>query len=238
LRQPDDRLSAEQQQLIIEYLPIVRFITRHIHERLPQQVAFEDLYSAGVVGLMDALGKFDPAKQVKFRSYAQFRIRSAILDSLRTLDWSRAANNLEAGNEMRIGLYQQPLGELKSPEIGTLRARQWENSREEKLVDPPNRPDDDPLVRCLHAEMRELLTEAIRHLPERERMVMTLYYYEEMTMKEVGIILGVMQARVSQIHASAVLHLRARLADPADRRATLCHPEVEGSAVHSTSNWR
>ena len=85
---PGDLLTAEQEQLMIEHLPIVRFIARRIHERLPQHVPIEDLYSAGVVGLLDAFGKFDPSKQVQFRSYAQFRIRGAILDSLRTLDWS------------------------------------------------------------------------------------------------------------------------------------------------------
>ena len=255
LRQHDNDLTAEQEQLMIEHLPIVRLVARRIHERLPQHVPFEDLYSAGVVGLMDALNKFEPAKQVKFRSYAQFRIRGAILDTLRSLDWSsrglrrngraieqaiqtltaqlgRAPSELEIGNELRIDLesYQQLLGELKNLEIGTLHAQRWEDSGEEELVYLPNRPDDDPLFRYLHVEMRERLTEAIDHLPERERLVMTLYYYEEMTMKEVGIILGVQQARVSQIHASAVLRLRARLTDPANRQEPANNPRARNPA--------
>ena len=81
-------LTSEQERVLLEHLPIVRFLARRIHERLPQHVDIEDLVSAGVVGLMDAFSKFDPAKKVQFRSYAQFRIRGAILDSLRTLDWS------------------------------------------------------------------------------------------------------------------------------------------------------
>ncbi|MGC2480891.1 MAG: sigma-70 family RNA polymerase sigma factor, partial [Candidatus Sulfotelmatobacter sp.] len=81
-------LNDEQERLLLEHLPIVRFLARRIHERLPQHVDIEDLVSAGVVGLMDAFSKFDPTKKVQFRSYAQFRIRGAILDSLRTLDWS------------------------------------------------------------------------------------------------------------------------------------------------------
>ena len=81
-------LTAEQERVLLEHLPIVRFLARRIHERLPQHVDIEDLVSAGVVGLMDAFAKFDPEKKVQFRSYAQFRIRGAILDSLRTLDWS------------------------------------------------------------------------------------------------------------------------------------------------------
>jgi RNA polymerase sigma factor for flagellar operon FliA len=234
---------------MIEHLPIVRFVARRIHERLPQHVPFEDLYSAGVVGLMDALGKFDRSKHIKFRGYAQFRIRDAILDTLRSLDWSsrglrrngrateqaiqtltaelgRAPSDLEIGNELRVDLesYQQLLAELKNLEIGTLHAKRWEDSGEEELVCLPNRPEDDPLFRYLHVEMRERLTEAIEHLPERERLVLTLYYYEEMTMKEIGIILGVQQARVSQIHASAVLHLRARLTDPAQRESQRTTP--------------
>jgi RNA polymerase sigma factor for flagellar operon FliA len=245
----------EQEQLMTEHLPLVRFVARRIHERLPQHIPFEDIYGAGVVGLMDALDKFDSSKHVKFRSYAQFRIRSAILDSLRSLDWSsrglrrngwaieqaiqtltaqlgRAPSELEIGNELRIDLesYQQLLGELKSLEIGTLHTKRWEDSGEEELVYLPNRPEDDPLFRCLHAEMRERLTEAIDNLPERERLVMTLYYYEEMTMKEIGIILGVLQARVSQIHASAVLHLRARLTDPANRREPTHNPRARSPA--------
>ena len=105
------------------------------------------------------------------------------------------------------------LGELKGLEIGTLHSERSEDSGEEELVYLPNRPEDDPLFRYLHAEMRDRLTSAISELPERERLVMTLYYYEETTMKEIGLILGVVESRISQIHASAVLHLRARLAD-------------------------
>jgi RNA polymerase sigma factor for flagellar operon FliA len=250
---PGDRLTAEQEKVMIEHLPIVRFIARRIHERLPQHVPIEDLYSAGVVGLLDAFSKFDPSKQVQFRSYAQFRIRGAILDNLRTLDWSprelrrkgraieqaiqtltaqfgRAPNDLEIAAQLHIDLaaYQQLLGELKGLEIGTLHSERSEDSGEEELVYLPNRPEDDPLFRFLHAEMRERLTEAISDLPERERLVMTLYYYEETTMKEIGLILGVVESRISQIHASAVLHLRARLADFAARKA----PSISSSASH------
>jgi RNA polymerase sigma factor FliA len=240
-----DLLTAEQEKLMIEHLPIVRFIARRIHERLPQHVPIEDLYSAGVVGLLDAFSKFDPSKQVQFRSYAQFRIRGAILDNLRTLDWSprelrrkgraieqaiqtlmaqfgRAPTDLEIAAQMHIDLatYQQLLGELKGLEIGTLHSERSEDSGEEELVYLPNRPEDDPLFRYLQSEMRERLIEAIGDLPERERLVMTLYYYEETTMKEIGLILGVVESRISQIHASAVLHLRARLADFAARQET------------------
>jgi RNA polymerase sigma factor for flagellar operon FliA len=237
-------LTGEQERILLEHLPIVRFLARRIHERLPQHVDIEDLVSAGVVGLMDAFSKFDPAKKVQFRSYAQFRIRGAILDSLRTLDWSprelrrkgraveeairvltarlgRPPGEAEVAQEMELGLeeYQQLLGDLKGLEIGTLHIERNEDSGEEELAYVPGRPEEDPLFRCLRGELEERLADAIAHLPDRERLVMNLYYYEEMTMREIGLALGVVESRVSQVHASAVAHLRAALKDLAVRGA-------------------
>jgi RNA polymerase sigma factor for flagellar operon FliA len=122
---------------------------------------------------------------------------------------------------MGLGLeeYQQLLGDLKSLEIGTLHMERNEDSGEEELAYVPGRPDEDPLFRCLRGEMEDRLAEAIVHLPDRERLVMTLYYYEEMTMREIGLALGVVESRVSQVHASAVMHLRAALKDLAARGA-------------------
>ena len=237
-------LTPEQERILLEHLPIVRFLARRIHERLPQHVDIEDLVSAGVVGLMDAFSKFDPAKKVQFRSYAQFRIRGAILDSLRTLDWSprelrrkgraveeairvltqrmgRAPGEVEIAAEMTLSLeeYQQLLGDLKGLEIGTLHMERNEDSGEEELAYIPGRPEDDPLFHCLRGELENRLTEAISNLPDRERLVMTLYYYEEMTMREIGLALGVVESRISQVHASAVAHLRAALKDLTSRGA-------------------
>ncbi len=237
-------LTPEQERVLLEHLPIVRFLARRIHERLPQHVDIEDMVSAGVVGLMDAFAKFDPAKKVQFRSYAQFRIRGAILDSLRTLDWSprelrrkgraveeairvlmarmgHAPGEAEVAAEMALKLedYQQLLGDLKGLEIGTLHMERNEDSGEEDLAYVPGRPEDDPLFLCLRGELEDRLSEAIANLPDRERLVMTLYYYEEMTMREIGLALGVVESRVSQVHASAVVHLRAALKDLAARGA-------------------
>jgi RNA polymerase sigma factor FliA len=231
-------MSGEEERLLLEHLPIVRFLARRIHERLPQHVEMEDLVSAGVVGLMDAFTKFDPRKKVQFRSYAQFRIRGAILDSLRTLDWSprelrrkgraveeairvltarlgRAPDEMEIAAELDVSLdqYQALLGNLKGLEIGTLHAEHNEDSGEEELAYVPGQPEDDPLFRCLRGELKERLADSIERLPERERLVMTLYYYEELTMREIGLALGVVESRISQIHASAVVHLRAALSD-------------------------
>ncbi|MDP9052623.1 MAG: FliA/WhiG family RNA polymerase sigma factor [Acidobacteriota bacterium] len=229
--------AAERDQMLIEHLPTVRYLARRIHERLPQHVELDDLISAGVVGLIDAFSKFDHTKKVQFKSYAQFRIRGAILDSLRTLDWSprelrrkgraveeairsvtqkvgRVPTEHEIAREMDLGLpeYQQLLGELKGLEIGSLHMERTEDSGDEELAYIPGSPEDDPLFRCLQGEMKQRLADAIEELPEKERMVLTLYYYEELTMKEIGLTLGVVESRVSQIHSSAVVRLRAALA--------------------------
>ncbi len=210
-------LTVEQERVLLEHLPIVRFLARRIHERLPQHVDIEDMVSAGVVGLMDAFIKFDPAKKVQFRSYAQFRIRGAILDSLRTMDWSprelrrkgraveeairvlmarkgHAPGEAEIAAELTLELedYQQLLGDLKGLEIGTLHMVRNEDSGEEELAYVPSRPEEDPLFLCLRGELEDRLTDAIANLPDRERLVMTLYYYEEMTMREIGLALGVL----------------------------------------------
>jgi RNA polymerase sigma factor for flagellar operon FliA len=237
-------MTAEQERVLLEHLPVVRFLARRIHERLPQHVDIEDLVSAGVVGLLDAFAKFDPEKKVQFRSYAQFRIRGAILDSLRTLDWSprelrrkgraveeairvltarmgRPPHENEVAQEMDLSLdeYQQLLGDLKGLEIGTLHMERNEDSGEEELAYVPGNPEEDPLFRCLRGELEDRLTDAIQNLPDRERLVMTLYYFEEMTMREIGLALGVVESRVSQVHASAVVHLRSALKDLAAKGA-------------------
>lgn len=232
-----DGTAGDRDILLMEHLPTVRYIARRIHERLPQHVDLDDLVSAGVVGLIDALSKFDYSKKVQFKSYAQFRIRGAILDSLRTLDWSprelrrkgraveeairaltqrlhRAPTEQEIAAEMKLtlGEYQQLLGDLKGLEIGSLHMERSEDSGDEELAYIPGSPEEDPLFRCLKGEMKQRLVDAIDELPEKERMVLTLYYYEELTMREIGLTLGVVESRVSQIHSSAVLRLRTALA--------------------------
>jgi len=240
----NDTVDLERERMLLEHLPTVRYIARRIHERLPQHVELDDLVSAGVVGLIDAFSKFDHTKKVQFKSYAQFRIRGAILDSLRTLDWSprelrrkgraveeairaltqrlgRAPAEQEIATDLGLELteYQQLLGDLKGLEIGSLHVERTEDSGDEELAYIPGSPEDDPLFRCLQSEMRERLAGAIDGLPEKERLVLTLYHYEGLTMKEIGQMLGVVESRVSQIHSSAVIRLRAALGEFAGRKA-------------------
>lgn len=237
--------AAEREQLLVEHLPTVRYLARRIHERLPQHVELDDLISAGMVGLIDAFSKFDHSKKVQFKSYAQFRVRGAILDSLRTLDWSprelrrkgraveeairalkqrlgKAPAEQEIAAEMGVSLgdYQILLGDLKGLEIGSLHMERSEESGDDELAYVPGAPQDDPLFRCLKGEMKQRLADAIEELPEKERLVLTLYYFEELTMKEIGLTLGVVESRVSQIHSSAVVRLRSALASLRPRGAT------------------
>ncbi len=231
--------EEECQRLLAEHLPEVRYIARRIHERLPRQMPFEDLVNAGVVGLIDALHKYDKGKHVLFGSYAKFRIRGAILDSLRASDWSprdlrcqsrrleeahdklrldlgRHASEPELAGEMNITLaaLQKLLGQISSLEIGSLRRFSPDSGKEEDLCESlPDERDESPLAQFLNSEMRELLARATAELPEKERHVLVLYYFEELTMKEVGMVLGIGESRVSQIHSVAVMRLRARMTE-------------------------
>jgi RNA polymerase sigma factor for flagellar operon FliA len=221
----------------MEQLPHVRYIARRIHERLPKHVPLEDLIHAGVIGLIDAIHKFDERKHVQFSSYAKFRIRGAILDSLREMDWSpralrrkartideaytrvstllgRAPSEAELAKELGMELhdFQLLLGELRGLEVGSLRVESQRDGSEEDLCEYlPGAPEETPYFRCLQSEMKQLLARLISELPERDRQVVTLYYFEELTMKEVGEVLGIGESRVSQIHSMAVLRLRARM---------------------------
>jgi RNA polymerase sigma factor for flagellar operon FliA len=218
---------------------MVRFVAQRIHRRLPQHIEFDDLYSAGLVGLMQASAKFDPSKKIKFASFANFRVRGAILDSLRISDWAprelrqkgraiqqairtltlrlgRSPGEDEIAIELKISLdaYQHLLGDLDGLEVGTLHREREDGSGDEEVVYIPGRPEDDPLFRCLQADMTTRLTTAIQDLPDLERQVTALYYYEEMNMREIGLALDMNPIRVLRIRTSAVLHLRAALTNP------------------------
>ncbi|HEV2469738.1 MAG TPA: FliA/WhiG family RNA polymerase sigma factor [Candidatus Sulfotelmatobacter sp.] len=233
----EDPTREERDRILLEQLPQVRYLARRIHERLPRHVPLEDLVHAGVIGLIDALNKFDSSKHVQFGSYAKFRIRGAILDSLREMDWgprelrrkarkveevhrklslelSRAPTENEMAAELNMSLteFQHLLGELDSLEVGSLRVQSpWDGKEEDLCEYLPNAPEDTPFFRCLHSEMKDLLAKVIAELPDKEQQVLMLYYFEELTMKEVGAVLGIGESRVSQIHSLAVVRLRSRL---------------------------
>ena len=222
--------------LLLETLPAVRFIARRIHDRLPASVELDHLISAGTVGLMDALNKFDPSKGIQFKTYAQFRVKGAILDSLRELDWGsralrrkarevedahirlraklgRAASEQEIADELSMALenYQLLLGDLKGLEIGSLHFADDEDGRTEDVSDKVADLGPTPFDCFESIQQKQLLGKWIDELPERERQVLSLYYYEELPMREIGALLGVVESRVSQLHTSAVARLRSRI---------------------------
>ena len=229
--------EAQREKLLLEHLPQVRYIARRIHDRVPPQVLLEDLVHAGILGLMDAVKKYDPSKNVQLKHYAEFRIRGAILDSLRQVDWSprtlrRQARRMEQAisdckarfgrdptepeiaAELNVTLesLQHLLGDLRGLDIGSLQAEANEpGAGEDALQISAGVDEEDPYHQTLRSEMTALLAKAVGELPAREREVLALYHYEELTMKEVGAVLGIGESRVSQIHTTALLRLRVRL---------------------------
>lgn len=233
--QTSSSADVERERLLIENIPDVRYIARRIHDRLPAHVPFEDLVHAGILGLIDAVDKFDPRKNVLLKSYARFRIQGAILDSLRKMDWSprnlrRQARRIEEATrdlaselgrsasepeiaarlEMPLVDFQQLLGELRGLDLGNLQVRA-EDGSEEEIDGQATRAEDDPFNVTLRGEVRSILADAISGLEEKERQVLGLYYLEQLTMKEVGMIINIGESRVSQIHTGALIRLRARL---------------------------
>jgi len=252
--------------VLMERLPQVHSIARRIHDRLPPHVQLGDLIDAGVVGLLEALQNYDPSKHVELKTFAKFRIRGAILDNLRELDWSprplrRKARLLEDAHQrlrhrlgrpatepelaaelgLSLGSLQRLLGDLRGLDLASLQAELAEG-RGEAGASLGRAPaaHEDPYSQCLRAELRGLLTLALGDLSPRERQVLALYYYEELTMQEVGEVLGVAEARISQMHSAALVRLRARMRQLLDR--SVAPPAVAGPwppdlpAVHRRSN--
>jgi len=229
---------AERDELVLSQLTLVRFIARSIHQRLPGFIPFEDLVHFGVLGLLQATQNYDSTKNVPFTSFAQFRIRGAILDSLRKSDCaSRRVRDTQkklntAFDQLSLRLGRLPTEEEVAHEVGldvaNLR-RVAEVLRSVESVDRSHRfgndcmetrdliesapadPGENPFVQCLRSEMRQQLTEAISNLSPRERQIVSLYYGEQRTMREIASVLGLKESRISKIHCSVIARLRAYL---------------------------
>ncbi len=229
--------ASDRERILLEHLPLVRMVAYRILERLPQQVEFDDLVSAGVMGLIDAYNKFDPSKKVLFRSYAAVRIRGAILDSLRGMDWAprelrRKAREIEETTQrliqrmgrkpqqsevaaelgMAFASFQKLLTTVKGLEIGSLQGTYSGGHAEEEMVCVETAPEDNPLHRYMRSERAANLSAVVAELPEREQRVLQMYYVEEMTLKEIGLALGMVESRVSQIRTAVIEGLRVRMA--------------------------
>lgn len=215
-------------QAVLEHLPLVRAIAVRVHENLPVHVDLDDLVHAGVMGLMEAASKFDPEKAVSFPAYAKHRIKGAILDSLRQLDWAsrdlrrrhkqvealtrdltaelqRAPTEEEMAERMGVGLarWRQMLLDLRN--VGLVSASSRPQDQEElPAPDFPALPDSRPDNICTRRQAREKLTVAMSVLPQRYQKVVKLYYAGDLTMKEIGVEMGINESRVSQIHKAAL----------------------------------
>lgn len=222
--------------MAVKLVSLVKRVAFEMRDHLPAHVEVDDLVGAGVLGLLDAVRKFDPDKRVKIETYARHRIRGAILDSLRSLDTAsrdlrrknktaekvyreleaklgRAADDGEIAKALGISLkkWYRTVQELQAMGVDWLRPMQAvevEQPDEESLVAENQETQFDL---CYRRERREILARAMARLSERERAVISLYYREEMTMKEIGTLLGIDESRVSQLHSAAIVHLRNRV---------------------------
>jgi RNA polymerase sigma factor for flagellar operon FliA len=226
---------ARRDRVVLEHVPLVKAIAVRVHENLPVHVDLDDLVHAGILGLFDAASKFNPEKQVVFSSYAKHRIKGAILDSLRQLDWAsrdmrRRHKQVEAATrDLAAELQRNPTEQEVAQKLG-MDAERWRTMmidlRNVGLIsastrgnegddlpapDFPSKPETHPDSICAREQLRSVLGVAMKTLPERYQKVVLLYYTNEMTMKEIGGILGINESRVSQIHKSALEKMQVAL---------------------------
>jgi RNA polymerase sigma factor for flagellar operon FliA len=233
-----------RERLILHYSPLVKFVAGRVGSGLPQNIEQADLVSYGIFGLIDAIEKFDPARGFKFETYAIARIKGAIIDELRSIDWvprsvrAKARAIERAYSKLESGLRRTPDDPELARELGIDEAElaEWlsqisfvglvaldeillagEQPGSSTVGDMVIDPQHDPVAAFEVDEMKHLLADAINRVPDRERLVLTLYYYEGLTLSEIGDVLGVTESRVCQIHTKAILQLRARFLEPQRR---------------------
>jgi RNA polymerase sigma factor for flagellar operon FliA len=224
---------VDREQLILEHLPQVKLIARRIHERLPVSVSLDDLISTGVLGLIAAIDRYDPTQDVKLKTYAEYKIRGAILDSLRDLDWAprqqrkraklieSAISKLEqqlqrhpteeeiAGHlEISIEEYQEWLGDARSLTIGSLENAGTEEEGRNLLRYIADSDEAWPSQILERSELERLLAKAIDRMPGIEKTVLSLYYFEELTLREIAQVAGLHESRISQLKTQAIMRLR------------------------------
>jgi RNA polymerase sigma factor for flagellar operon FliA len=225
----------KQSELLTQYMPLVRRQALTLQVRLPASIELDDLIQAGMVGLLEALGRFDATQGATFATFASQRIRGAMVDELRTRDWlprsvrrsARAVDSAVRHLEQQLGRAPEENEIARHLEMPLVEYQQLLNDTNsgqllpfEELVAEGSEPvsnelGDSPFEQLLDGQQRQTLIDAIEALPEREKLLMALYYQEELNLKEVGAVLGVTESRVSQLHSQAVSRLRARLHDSA-----------------------
>ena len=236
----DEIPPSLKEEVILEHTPLVRYIVNRIAVRLPSHIDLDDLQSTGVIGLMDAIDKYDPEKNCKFKTYAEFRIKGAILDQLRALDWvPRSVRQRSRKLESAYGELEQELGRAATEEevaeamglemdkfhtlVNQVRGISMINLEEVRgtnadgdsagtfsdVIEDVN--SENPFDSMKLLESKSLISDTIGSMPEKERLVVSLYYYEDLNMKEIGNVLGITESRVCQIHTKAVGRLRSKL---------------------------
>ena len=238
--------SDLKEQIVLEHTPLIRYIVNRIAVRLPSHIDLDDLHNTGVIGLMDAIEKYDPEKNCKFKTYAEFRIKGAILDQLRSLDWvprsvrqksrkleraygeveqrlGRAASEDEVADSLGLQLdkFHQLINQVRGISLVNLeeiRGGGQDGDRNGSYADIVEDPtSENPFASFKLTETKTVIADTIAVLPEKERLVISLYYYEDLNMKEIGNILGITESRVCQIHTKSVLRLRSKLKGTLDR---------------------
>ena len=234
-RYQETAAEAARDQIVLEHLSLVKAIAVRVHENLPVHVDLDDLVHAGVLGLFDAAVKYNPGKRVVFQSYAKHRIKGAILDSLRQLDWAsrdlrkrqkqldaatrdltarlgRTPTELEIAESLGVGLERWRRIALELKNLGLLSASSLRADPDNTApVELPAAPDSQPDRICARRQLRSVLAIAMKELPARYQKVVFLYYTNELTMREIGEVLGVNESRVSQIHKIALEKMAATL---------------------------
>lgn len=225
--------QQEREQLILAHLPQVKLIARRIHERLPDSVSLDDLVSTGIVGLISAIDRYDAAHNVKLKTYAEYKIRGAILDSLRGLDWAprqqrrkskqiesaissleqqlhRAPTEEEIASELGVSLeeYHEWLVEVRGLNVGSLETNAPEEGGKDLLKFISGSEEEWPSHVVERRELERVLAEGIAKMPQIERTVLGLYYQEEMTLREISRIVKLHESRVSQLKSQAIMRLR------------------------------
>jgi len=233
---PSETSEARRERLILEQLPQVHLIARRIHQKLPERVCLEDLVSTGIVGLISAVDNFEEGQGVKLQTYAEYKIRGAILDSLRGLDWGsrhrrkkakdieaaitraesklqRVATEEEVAAELGLTLeeYHARLVEVQGLNLESLEVMIGPSGSQTLLSMVPDSSEDLPSGILERSELERLLAENIAAMAERERTVLALYYHEELTLREIGEIMGWNTSRVGELKTHAILHLRAQM---------------------------
>lgn len=219
--------------LILQYVELVKIVAGRLYVNYHAHVEYDDLVSYGIIGLIDAIEKFDPEKNVKFETYANFRIRGAVIDQLRSLDWiprsmRQKYRQMEEAMERLQGSHGSDIDEaLLAEEMGMTRDELSKVlseftvftmvSLEEKIEENSNfavrseSTDMSPEGSFMEAETKRILREKVDSLPERERTVVDLYYYSELTYKEISQVMGISESRISQLHTKAMMRLKSGL---------------------------